>query len=184
MTKPLLLVQPLKIDDISINILADEEEEEQPLLTTNQDFLPITLDDIVSANTSTINNMIDAELLAILGFPQPSNSNLTTPTLSFIDSNTLLDWEDMPELSENEDDLVASGPSLKRKATDDTEEEAEDVFAQFDFEEVNLLYPHQQHQVAFEPPQDSSSSNKRLKTEQNVVTATTAATGITTDFDF
>ncbi|KAI8048242.1 hypothetical protein BDF21DRAFT_433628 [Thamnidium elegans] len=97
MTKPLLLVQPLKLDDINMNLKDDDEEQE----------------------LASIDHVIDdSELLAILGFPSATE-------------NGLLDWDDMPELSEGEED------DHKRKYADDDD----DIFSQFDFEEVNLIYP-------------------------------------------
>jgi hypothetical protein len=166
MAKPLLLVQPLKIDDIQINILPDEEEQE-PQALLDQDIIQQALYPITEP---TIDNIIDdAELLAILGFPP---SQKTTPTLSFIDSNTLLDWEDMPELSESEDD--SSAPlSLKRKATDEDDEEVEDFFAQYDFEEVNLIYPTSEQQQQAEAPEEPT--NKKLKIDESAAAVEVAS---------
>ncbi|GAA5811243.1 hypothetical protein MFLAVUS_004675 [Mucor flavus] len=98
MTKSLLLVQPLKFDDINMSFKEEEKEQEE---------------------LASIDHVIDdSELLAILGFPSAAE-------------NGLLDWDDMPELSEGEED------DHKRKYADDDD----DIFSQFDFEEVNLLYP-------------------------------------------
>lgn len=85
---------------------------------------PLKFDDINMSfkeeeELASIDHVIDdSELLAILGFPSAAE-------------NGLLDWDDMPELSEGEED------DHKRKYADDDD----DIFSQFDFEEVNLLYP-------------------------------------------
>ena len=86
-----------------INIKFDDDDEEEAL----------------PQETMTIDTMIDdKELLAILGL----NS-----------SSLLLDWDEVPELSEGEEE---NHHDNKRKWQDDDD----DILAQFDFEEVNLIY--------------------------------------------
>lgn len=73
----------------------------------------------------------DVELLAILGLSSPP----TSPYLC--DSMAVLDWDDMPELSEEEDE--DDNQSVKRKYDE------EDIFAEYDFIEVTLQ-PEQKKQ--------------------------------------
>lgn len=73
----------------------------------------------------------DVELLAILGLASPP----TSPSLC--DDMAVLDWDDMPELSEDED--VNESVLVKRKYDED------DLFAEYDFIEVTLQ-PEQKKQ--------------------------------------
>ncbi|KAI8984654.1 hypothetical protein BDF20DRAFT_999607 [Mycotypha africana] len=143
---PMLLVQPLKLDEI--NLKMDEPEEDQEEQAQKAAITPIDVID-------------DVELLAILGLPTPtptvistdfstmmSNNNngpnflasspcCNTPALT--DENAFLDWDDMPELSEGEEepDTASLTPnSRKRKSSYDDE----DIFAELDFEDA-ILYP-------------------------------------------
>ncbi|KAI8891130.1 hypothetical protein K501DRAFT_265004 [Backusella circina FSU 941] len=69
----------------------------------------------------------DVELLAILGLSPPPTS------LSDDDDLAVLDWDDTPELSEEEDIDDAQSMTGKRKRDQD-----DDLFAELDFIEVPL----------------------------------------------
>jgi hypothetical protein len=86
-----------------------QEEEKKSTIATDQQVTPT---DIVD----------DAELLAILGIPIPVTA--------------VLDWEDMPELSESDNDEFVD--SKKRKHDDDDDD---DLFAGFDFEPTIVQPP-------------------------------------------
>ncbi|CEP09251.1 hypothetical protein [Parasitella parasitica] len=150
----MLLVQPLKIDDINIVIKDDEDEtEQQPQLQQAQSTVqlpPAPPQAQISLppphlppnalSPSPIDLIDDDELLAILGLPVSSVSSSATSTTvnSPVNESSLLDWEDMPELSEGEEDYSFSvadltlqvPPTNKRKFDDD-------IFAQYDFVEAN-----------------------------------------------
>ncbi|OBZ84265.1 hypothetical protein A0J61_07690 [Choanephora cucurbitarum] len=73
----------------------------------------------------------DAELLTILGL-----SSLPSSPVMCNDRLAVLDWDDMPELSEEEGEEEEDDDSIvtnKRKHSDD------DLFAEFDFVEVPLM---------------------------------------------
>lgn len=106
----------------------------------------------------------DVELLAILGLSAPSS-----PTLC--DNNTsiaVLDWEDMPELSEeeDEDDSNSINTNNKRKYND----EDEDIFAEFDFVEVSIQQPPEKKQktLLIQQPFVSEDSESILSSSPNV----------------
>ncbi|KAI8879067.1 hypothetical protein K501DRAFT_287548 [Backusella circina FSU 941] len=86
------------------------KQEEKSTITTDQQ--QVTPTDIVD----------DAELLAILGIPIPVTA--------------VLDWDDMPELSESDSDECID--SKKRKHDDDDDD---DLFAGFDFEPTIVQPP-------------------------------------------
>ncbi|KAI9481314.1 MAG: hypothetical protein EXX96DRAFT_566212 [Benjaminiella poitrasii] len=134
----MLLVQPLNINEINIKIVDDTINDQQ------QQGKPVTPIDVID----------DAELLAILGLPSPNTSTTAIP---------VLDWDDddmIPELlseSEEEDNntvTTTSSNSSKRKRND-----GDDLFAQFDFEEVTLLYPS-----------DNNKKQKLFVEESNEIT--------------
>ncbi|KAI8079003.1 uncharacterized protein B0P05DRAFT_542002 [Gilbertella persicaria] len=84
----------------------------------------------LSTVTATVD---DIELLNILGLTSiPSSPNLCN------DSLAVLDWDDMPELSEEDDD--DSSIVTKRKH----EDEEEDIFAELDFVEVPFVKEEQE----------------------------------------
>ncbi|KAG2201011.1 hypothetical protein INT47_006555 [Mucor saturninus] len=87
------------------------------------------------ADTSSV-VVDDIELLAILGLTSPSPCSSLCNNENE-DSMAVLDWDDMPELSEDED--ASTDTVVKRKYDE------EDLFAEFDFIEVTLL-PEQKKQ--------------------------------------
>jgi hypothetical protein len=118
----MLLIQPLKVEDINIHI---KEDDAQQLPPSNQ--MP---------QVSPIVDMIDdIELLAILGLPPTittSSSNTTSPVS--LDA-CLLDWNNMPELLSDESESVASTTNNTMKRKHDNDE----LFALFDFEEYQPI---------------------------------------------
>ncbi|KAI8647304.1 hypothetical protein BD408DRAFT_408961 [Parasitella parasitica] len=142
----MLLIQPLKIDEINIVINdLDEDEAEQSNQQPTQFSAQLPPQPQISLslpqpshNTSLpspIDFIDDDELLAILGLPVSASSSTTSTTVnSPVNELSLLDWEDMPELSEGEEDYPSVEPlqlsTNKRKLE-------EDIFAQYDFEETN-----------------------------------------------
>ncbi|KAK4514217.1 uncharacterized protein ATC70_001805 [Mucor velutinosus] len=133
----MLLIQPLKIDDINIVIkdIDDEDDQPQPQLSQH----PIQLQPFSQpqpqhpALLSPIDVIDDDELLAILGLPASASSSAASTTVnSPVNELSLLDWNDMPELSEGEEEYLVKPHSTanKRKFEDD-------IFAEYDFEEAN-----------------------------------------------
>lgn len=84
----------------------------------------------MTANSETETTVVvdDKELLAILGLCSPPSS----PYLC--NSIAVLDWDDMPELSEAEDEDDNQSVQTKRKYHDDEV----DIFAEYDFIEVSI----------------------------------------------
>ncbi|CAO3651663.1 unnamed protein product [Mucor fragilis] len=136
-TPGMLLIQPLKIDDINIVIKDIDDEDDQP---QPQPFsYPVQLQSFSQqqlqhpSSLSPIDVIDDDELLAILGLPASTSTSVTSTTVnSPVNKLSLLDWEDMPELSESEEEYLVEPQFItnKRKFEDD-------IFAQYDFEETN-----------------------------------------------
>lgn len=114
------------------------------------------------AAATAIDIVDDVELLAILGLSAPSS-----PTLCDNTSIAVLDWEDMPELSEeeDEDDSNSINNNNKRKFND----EDEDIFAEFDFVEVAIQPPEKkQKTLLIQQPFVSEESETILSSSPNV----------------
>jgi len=152
-TSSMLLIQPLKIDDINIVIKDMDEDDEQPQQPQSYQhsvqLQPFSQHPQHPASLSPIDVIDDDELLAILGFPVSTSTSATSTTInSPVNEFSLLDWEDMPELSESEEEYLAVEPQSaanKRKFEDD-------IFAQYDFEEANPVTKKLcQHQLQIQP---------------------------------
>ncbi|OAC99029.1 hypothetical protein MUCCIDRAFT_157115 [Mucor lusitanicus CBS 277.49] len=134
----MLLIQPLKIDDINIVIKDMDDEDDQPqppqLSQYPVQFQPFSQPQLQHPSSlSPIDVIDDDELLAILGLPASTSTSVTSTTVnSPVNELSLLDWSDMPELSESEEEYYAEPQfnTNKRKFE-------EDIFAQYDFEETN-----------------------------------------------
>lgn len=117
----MLLVQPLKIEDINIHIKEEDDTQQEPQPSSNQ--IP---------RVSPIVDMIDdAELLAILGIPPTSITQVTTSPVSIEDC--LLDWDNMPELLSDGNESVASTTQTQKRKHDD------ELFVLLDFEEYKPI---------------------------------------------
>lgn len=145
LTSNMLLIQPLKIDDINIVIKdiddEDGDKQSQQQQVQQQAFLSVQLlsqqQQQAQAQHSSLLSPIDVidddELLAILGLPASVSTSATSTTVnSPVNESSLLDWNDMPELSESEEEYIIEPPLINNKRKFE-----EDIFAQFDFEEAN-----------------------------------------------
>ncbi|KAL9548430.1 hypothetical protein MBANPS3_005677 [Mucor bainieri] len=114
--------------------LDDEDDQPQPQLSP----YPVQLQPFSQiqpqhpSSLSPIDVIDDDELLAILGLPASASTSATSTTVnSPVNELSLLDWNDMPELSESEEEYLVEHYSNtnKRKFEDD-------IFAQYDFEDA------------------------------------------------
>lgn len=116
------------------------------------------------AAATTIDIVDDVELLAILGLSAPSS-----PTLCDNTSIAVLDWEDMPELSEEEDEddnnsINNNNNNNKRKFND----EDEDIFAEFDFVEVSIQPPEKKQKTLLIQQPFVSEDSETILSSPNV----------------
>lgn len=146
-TSNMLLIQPLKIDDINIVIKDIDEEDDDVQLQQQQSQLQLQAllsmqllsqqqqqaQSQYSSLLSPMDVIDDDELLAILGLPASVPTSATSTTVnSPVNESSLLDWDNMPELSESEEEYI-----IKPQLINNKRKFEEDIFAQFDFEEAN-----------------------------------------------